>query len=142
MMISTKGRYALRVIIDLAQQEEDSFVSLKSVSERQEISLKYLEMIIAALNKAGLVNSQRGKEGGYRLSRPVEEYNVGEILRAAEGELVPVSCLDCDENICSRSDNCLTLPMWQELDRIINDYLNGVKLTDLMNGDVKADKTE
>lgn len=138
MMISTKGRYALRVMVDLAQQDDDGYVSLKSVSERQEISLKYLEMIISALNKEGLVNSQRGKEGGYKLAKPAHEYTVGEILRAAEGDLVPVSCLDCGENLCARSDNCMTLPMWQELDRIINEYLDSVKLTDLINGDVLA----
>lgn len=136
MMVSTKGRYALRVIIDLAQHKDESYISLKCISERQEISLKYLEMIVAALNKAGLVNSQRGKEGGYKLSKPLAEYNVGEILRAAEGELAPISCLDWGENTCERADTCITLPMWQKLDGLINSYLNSVSIEDLLKGKV------
>lgn len=136
MMVSTKGRYALRVIIDLAQRKDEGYISLKCISERQEISLKYLEMIVSALNKAGLVKSQRGKEGGYKLTKPANEYTVGAILRAAEGNLVPVSCLDCGENTCERSDSCITLPMWQELDRLINDYFDSINIEDMINGKV------
>lgn len=142
MMVSAKGRYALRVIIDLAQSAGDSFVSLKSISERQQISLKYLEMIVAALNRAGLVDSQRGKEGGYRLNKAPSEYSVGEILRAAEGELAPVSCLDCKDNTCERAEKCLTLPMWERLDHLINGYLDGVSVQDLLDGKYQLNPNE
>ena len=133
MLVSSKGRYALRVIIDLAQQDKDGFVSLKSISERQEISFKYLEIIIADLNKAGLVISRRGKDGGYKLSKPVGRYSVGEVLRVAEGDFASTACLSGDENACSRADDCLTIPMWQNLDLLVNNYLDGIKITDLMN---------
>lgn len=138
MMISTKGRYALRVIIDLAQHKDKGYISLKCISKRQEISLKYLEMIVAALNKAGLVQSQRGKEGGYKLTKPAAEYTIGAIVRAAEGKLVPVSCLNCGENTCERAESCITLPMWQELDRLVNVYLDSINIEDLLNGKVSA----
>ncbi|NLW65165.1 MAG: RrF2 family transcriptional regulator [Clostridiales bacterium] len=136
MMVSTKGRYALRVIIDLAQHKDEGYVSLKSISERQKISLKYLEMIAASLNRAGLVQSQRGKEGGYMLTKPAAEYTVGAVLRAAEGDLAPVSCLDCGENTCERADSCITLPMWQRLDGLINGYLDSVSIEDMLKGEL------
>ena len=133
MMISTKGRYALRAMIDLAQHEGEGFLSLKSVAERQDISPKYLEMIVAILNRGGLVISQRGKEGGYRLARPASEILVGEVIRLAEGSLAPVACLDCTDSACERADNCLTLPMWRKLDGLINEYLDSVSIEDLLN---------
>ena len=133
MMISTKGRYALRVMIDLAQHEGEGFLSLKSVAERQDISPKYLEMIVAILNRGGLVISQRGKEGGYRLARPASEILVGEVIRLAEGSLAPVACLDCTDSACERADNCLTPPMWRKLDGLINEYLDSVSIEDLLN---------
>lgn len=135
MMVSTKGRYALRVMLDLAQQNKDAYISLKSISERQKISMKYLEAIVALLNKAGLLNSQRGKDGGYRLSRAPGEYPVSEILKLTEGTLAPVACLEegCNAD-CALSANCLTRPMWQRLDGIIDEYLSGVTLEDLLHG--------
>lgn len=135
MMVSTKGRYALRVMLDLAQQDRDAYISLKSISERQGISLKYLEAIVALLNKAGLLQSQRGKDGGYRLVRPAQEYPVGEILKLTEGTLAPVACVGegCDAE-CGLSAGCLTRPMWLRLDSIIEDYLSGVTLADLLEG--------
>lgn len=133
MMISTKGRYGLRVMIDLAQQNTETFVSLKSISERQEISMKYLEMIVAALNKAGLVQSQRGKDGGYRLTRDTDDYSIGEIIRTTEGGLATVSCAECSEDkSCSKSQACLTFPLWQRLDDYINSYLDGISLRDIL----------
>lgn len=135
MMVSTKGRYALRVMLDLAQQDRDAYISLKSISERQNISMKYLEAIVAMLNKAGLLKSQRGKEGGYRLARLPEEYPVGEILKLTEGTLSPVACLEdgCNDE-CELSPNCMTRPLWQRLDSMIDGYLAGVTLEDLLHG--------
>ena len=112
MVISTKGRYALRLMIDLAQHCDEGFISLKTVSQRQDVSLKYMEAIAAALNRANLVNSQRGKEGGYRLSRPASEITVAEVLHSTEGSMAAVSCLDAGENGCERAAQCLTLPTW------------------------------
>lgn len=137
MMISTKGRYALRVMLDLAQQEEEGYISLKSISGRQGISVKYMEMIVAILNKAGFVKSLRGKEGGYRLARPASEYTVGSILKLTDGSLAPVSCLEhCEDSKCGRSGACLTLPMWKKLDVLIDSYLEGITLQDLLDGNV------
>lgn len=135
MMVSTKGRYALRVMLDLAQQESDAYISLKSISKRQQISMKYLEAIVAMLNRAGLLLSQRGKEGGYRLAREAKDYPVSEILKLTEKTLAPVACLEagCSEE-CALSANCLTRPMWQRLDGIIDEYLSGVTLADLLEG--------
>lgn len=138
MMVSTKGRYALRVMMDLARHNgEDGFVSLKEVAERQNISMKYLEAIVAMLNKAGLVASKRGKEGGYRLLRTAGEYTVAEILTLTEGSLAPVACMEetgC--TACEQSSLCQTLPLWQKLDSIIEDYLRAVTLEDLLNGNL------
>lgn len=134
MMISTKGRYALRVMLDLAQQPADAYISLKSISERQNVSMKYLEAIVALLTKAGLLNSLRGKNGGYCLSRKPEEYTVGEILKLSEGTLAPVSCVDCASK-CERADTCMTRPMWQELDKLIDQYLESKTLADLLKKD-------
>lgn len=135
MMISTKGRYALRIMVDLAQHKGEGFISLKLISERQEISLKYLEAIIGILNRAGLVLSMRGKSGGYKLQRESKDYTVGTILRLTEGGLVPVNCGKCSaEHVCSRGDECLSYPLWDNLDRLINDYLDSVTLEDVLEG--------
>ncbi len=135
MNITSKGRYALRVMIDLAQHPDEGFVSLKTVAERQGISMKYLEMIVSSLKKAELVESTRGKEGGYRLSRSPADYSVGEILRCLEDNLAPVSCIKDGEIQCDKAAACVTLPMWKELDELTNAYLDGVSLQDLLTGE-------
>lgn len=132
MLVSTKGRYALRVMLELAQFGGEGYLPLTEIAERQDISVKYLESIIAVLSKAGLVDGVRGKGGGYRLNRKPDEYSVGEILKLTEGSLAPVACLDCKPNKCERSESCKTLPMWEKLDEIICDYLNSVTLADLL----------
>ena len=134
MVISTKGRYALRLMIDLAQHCDEGFISLKTVSQRQDVSLKYMEAIAAALNRANLVISQRGKEGGYRLSRPASDITVAEVLHSTEGSMAAVSCLDAGENGCERAAQCLTLPMWKKLDAVMDNYLSGVSVQDLLDG--------
>ena len=132
MMISTKGRYALRVMLDLASQPKEEYISLKAISERQEVSMKYLEAIVANLGKAGMLESLRGISGGYRLNKPAASYNVGDIIRAAEGELNAVSCLEESKGGCNRAGECLTLPLWQKLDRMVAEYLDSVTLEDLL----------
>lgn len=134
MMVSTKGRYALRVMLDLAQQPPGEYAALSGVAERQGISVKYLEAIVATLCRAGLLISQRGKNGGYRLAREPGAYTAGSILRLTEGSLAPVNCLACGKNDCGRAAACLTLPMWTELDRRIGEYLESVTLEDLLQG--------
>lgn len=133
MMVSTKGRYALRVMLDLAQQEPAAFVSLRAIALRQDISMKYLESIVAVLNRAGFLESQRGKEGGYRLAKPPAQYTVSSILDLTEGGLAPVACLERDRaGECCRAGDCLTLPLWQKLDSVINTYLASVTLQDVL----------
>ena len=134
MNITSKGRYALRVMLDLAQHPEDGFVSLKTVAERQDISMKYLESIVGSLKKAELLESTRGKEGGYRLSKPPAAFTVEEILRSIEDKLAPVSCIKDGSIQCERASACLTIPMWMELDEITNAYLKTVTLEDLLTG--------
>ena len=134
MNITTKGRYALRVMLDLAQHSDAGFVSLKVTAERQNVSLKYLEMIISHLKKAGLVESTRGKEGGYRLTRDPDQYTVLEILSCIEDNLAPVSCIQAGEIHCDHAEACRTIPMWKELDEITNRYLSSVTLEDLLTG--------
>ncbi len=133
MKISTRGRYALRFMIDIAQHDDGGYTTLKDVSERQCISIKYLEQITALLSKFGLLRSVRGPQGGYKLAKPVEKYTVGEILRITEGNLVPVTCLETEENLCERRDMCPTLPIWVGLTKVINDYFDGITLSDLVN---------
>ena len=135
MNITSRGRYALRVMLDLAQHPDEGYISLKTVAERQDISMKYLEAIVGALKKAGLVDSSRGKEGGYSLLRPPEEYSVGEILRCTEDKLAPVSCITAEGVACAQASACLTLPMWRELDELTNAYLDTVSLRDLLTGE-------
>lgn len=130
MKISTKGRYALRVMIDLAVNDKGDYVSLKDISNRQEVSLKYLEQIMAMLNKAGYVKSSRGNNGGYRLAKSPEEYKVGDILRKTEGDLAPIACVNGEE--CSKRENCKTFKFWQGLDNVINEYVDSKTLADLI----------
>lgn len=137
MRISTKGRYALRIMIDLSHQESGQPVSLRSVAERQEITLKYMEGIMTHLLRAGLVASARGKSGGYYLSRPSKEYTVYEILKAAEGDLSTVHCLATPQNFCPLHQECKTLPLWQGLQNVIRDYLSSYTLED-MRGEKNA----
>ena len=136
MMISTKGRYALRVMLDLASQPSEEYISLKAISDRQEVSMKYLEAIVANLSKAGMLASLRGKSGGYRLNKDASAYSVGDVLRAAEGELNTVNCLEESKGGCNRAGECLTLPLWQKLDQIVGDYLDSVTLRDLLTQDL------
>ena len=134
MMISTKGRYALRVMLDLADQTKGSYIPLKDIAHRQEISVKYLENILASLSRAGLVEAIRGKGGGYRLARKPCDYSVGEILRLAEGSLAPVSCLEAGATPCPKASSCRTLPVWEKLESLICGYLDEVTLTSLLDG--------
>lgn len=135
MMISTKGRYALRVMIDLAQNSGEGFVSLKDVAGRQEISMKYLEMIVSILNRGKMVKSQRGKAGGYRLMREPSEYTVGSIIKLAEGSLAPVSCVE-EGGSCDRMGECVTFPLWKKLDDVIDEYLENITLQDVLEGKI------
>ena len=132
MMISTRGRYALRMMVDLAEHGKEDWVPLKEIAERQDISKKYLEQIIPVLNHAGLLRTSRGFQGGYQLVKAPEDYTVGEILRATEGSLSPVACLEGGENPCPRQATCHTLPVWVGLQKVIDDYLDGVSLADLL----------
>ncbi|MDR0615963.1 MAG: Rrf2 family transcriptional regulator [Synergistaceae bacterium] len=139
MKISTKGRYALRVMVDLAANDTGEFISLRNVSTRQEITIKYLEQIIPLLNRAGFLKSTRGKDGGYRLAKPSRNYTVGGILRAVEGNLAPVACLEDKPNRCPRRADCSTLNVWAGLDKVINDYLDGIRLDDLAEREKNID---
>lgn len=132
MIVSTRGRYALRVMIDLAEHENGSYIPMKDVAERQDISLKYLERILPALSRAGLIEGLQGKGGGYRLTRAPEKYGVGEILRLTEGDLAPVACLECGAAPCERAADCRTVPMWNRLNSLLNDFFDGVTIADLM----------
>lgn len=132
MMISSKGRYALRVMIDLAEHFSGDYIPMKEVAEREEISLKYLEKILPALTKGGLIEGVHGKGGGYRLVRLPDEYNVWEILRLAEGDLAPVTCLESGAARCERSPECRTLPLWRGYYKLTEDYFSGVRLSDLL----------
>ncbi|MGN0527828.1 MAG: RrF2 family transcriptional regulator [Eubacterium sp.] len=133
MKISTKGRYALRMMLDLAEYQQDGFVSLKDVARRQDVSKKYLEQIVAMLNKPGMLKTNRGFQGGYRLAKEPKDYTVGDILRVTEGGLAPVACLEENPNTCERAANCATLPVWQGLYRVINEYLDGITLQDILD---------
>lgn len=132
MRISTKGRYAIRLMIDIAQYSNGHNVSIKDISQRQNISLKYLEQIVNMLSRAGFLRSQRGAQGGYRLVRKPSEYTIGDILRVTEGELAPVSCLEDEENQCPRASTCPTIDFWTGLYKLINEYLDGTTIADLL----------
>ena len=131
MMVSTKGRYALRAMVDIAEHGTGAFIPLKEIARRQEISEKYLESILPALAKAGFLEGLRGKGGGYRLTRAPETYTVGSVLRLVEGNIVPVACLEGSANTCPRACDCRTLPMWQNLQSTIDAFFEGVTLADL-----------
>lgn len=137
MMVSTKGRYALRIMLELARARDGAPVSLRQIARQEEISAKYLESIAAQLLKAGLVTSTRGKDGGYRLTRAPEECSVEEILRLTEGTMAPVACVEPGGG-CGRASHCLTYPMWKQLDQLIEDYLRRVSLADLLEGRLPA----
>ena len=136
MLISTRGRYALRVMIDLAEHACDGYIPMKEVANRQDISLKYLEQIVPTLSKNGFVEGVHGKGGGYRLVKAPEDCIVGDILRLTEGDLAPVACLECGSKPCERASECRTYPMWAEFHKIVNNYFDGITLSDLMKIDI------
>lgn len=133
-MISTKARYALRVMIDLAQHQENGYVPLKEIAKRQEISEKYLEIILKTLVKGNILKGLRGKGGGYMLTRLPEEYTIGEIIELTEGPLAPVACLMPDAETCRRTEECITLPLWKKYNTLIHDFFYNITLADLLNG--------
>ena len=133
MKISTKGRYALRMLLDLAEHKNDGYIALKDIAARQNISKKYLEQIIPVLNKSEILNANRGYQGGYKLAKSPEKYTVGDILRLTEGSIAPVACLDHNPIECDRCDDCITLPIWKGLHKVISDYLDSVTLQDILD---------
>lgn len=133
MKVSTKGRYALRMLIDLAEHANDGFIALKDIAQRQSISKKYLEQIVPILNKTDILKANRGFQGGYMLAKSPDKYTVGMILRLTEGSLSPVACLDQDPIECERSGECATLPIWKGLNKVINDYLDNITLQDVLD---------
>lgn len=140
MKISTKGRYALRMMIDLAQNQGDGYVSLKDIANRQEISKKYLEQIVAILNKPDILRTNRGYQGGYRLAKNANEYTVGDILRLTEGGIAPVSCLENSPITCDRAEDCVTLPVWKGLYKVISEFVDSITLQDIVdkNADISS----
>lgn len=137
MMISTRGRYAFRMMLDLALYQGGGYVSLKDISQRQDISKKYLEQLVPDLCRADFLHAARGAQGGYRLSRTPCEYTVGEIIRAAEGDLAPVACLQADSAPCPHCADCMTLPVWQGLQKVADAYLDGITLQDVLSKNLK-----
>ena len=133
MKISTKGRYALRMMLDLAKNQKSGYISLKDIAERQGISKKYLEQIVPILNSSNFLQTNRGFQGGYRLSKSPDQYTVGMILRLTEGSLAPVACLDQPVNQCERVEECMTLPVWEGLYKAITDYLDNITLQDILD---------
>ena len=134
MLVSTKGRYALRVLVDMAEHRTADYMPLREIARRQNISEKYLESIVKAMVQGGVLAGMRGKGGGYRLSRSPDQITAGEVLRISEGSLSPVSCLEDGAPPCARTEECRTLSMWRGLDKLIQDYLDGVTIADLMCG--------
>lgn len=141
MKISTKGRYALRLMVDLAEHKDNGFIALKDVAKRQNISKKYLEQIVPVLNGAGLLATNRGNRGGYKLAKEPKEYTVGDILRITEGSIAPVSCLDSEVNPCERKNFCQTLYVWEGLYKVVNEYLDSITVQDIVDriGNITAD---
>ena len=133
MMISSRGRYALRTMLDIAEHQGGGYVSLKDCAERQEISKKYLEQIVIIPEVSRMLEAKGGKNGGYRLARSPEEYTVGDVIRAAEGSLCSVACLEVNHSPCPRSARCIALPVWKGLDAVINEYLDGMTLQDVLD---------
>lgn len=142
MMISTKGRYALRVMLDLADHNTGEYIPLKDIAHRQEISVKYLENILASLSRVNLVDAARGKGGGYRLAKAPADYSAGEIIRLAEGSLASVSCLKGEKKGCEKAGHCRALPLWQGLDQMIDQYLDSYSLADLQKQQAELDAAE
>lgn len=139
MRVSTKGRYALRMMVDIASAKDGEFISLRDISERQHLSMKYMEQIVSRLSKAGYLYSVRGPQGGYRLSRPTSEYRIGDILRVTEGELALVRCLDCNRDfICIHNEGCVTKPLWKEIQNRILEYVDSVTLQQLIDGELES----
>lgn len=137
-MVSAKGRYALRIFIDLAQNQGDGFVALSEVSKRQDVSLKYLETIVATLVRGGLLRSQRGMSGGYRLARDAKDISINEIFNITEGSLSPVACINCGENFCNRAGICYTKAMWTNVDNMLNNYFKSVSVQDLLDKNIET----
>lgn len=136
MKISTKGRYALRMMVDIAEHQKDGYVTLKDVAQRQGISKKYLEQIALHLSQAGMLRAVRGYQGGYMLAKAADEYSVNAILQVVEGSMAPVTCLEQTPVACERRDCCKTLPLWRGLERVISDYLSGISLEDVIQGGI------
>lgn len=136
-MFSTRGRYALRFLVDLAENQGDGFITMKDIATRQEISQKYAERLLSILSDNKIVEARHGKGGGYRLSRRPDEYKVSDILRVMDEELAPVACLSCGGSGCHRADGCRTLPMWKELDGIINNFFDNITIADLVQDKTK-----
>lgn len=133
MKISTKGRYALRIMVDLAMHDNGEYIRLKEISERQAVTLKYMEQIMPLLTRSGYVKSYRGNNGGYMLAKKPEEYTVGEILRTTEGSLAPIACIEDSPNRCPRKEQCTTLGFWEGMWKVINEYVDSVTLADLVD---------
>ena len=133
MKISTKGRYAMRMMLDLAEHQNCGFIALKDIAERQNISKKYLEQIIPILNRSGILKTNRGSQGGYQLAKTPDKYTVGEILRLTEGSLSPIACVEENPAECERSGDCAMLPIWQGLYQVINEYLDSITLQNIMD---------
>lgn len=138
MLISTRGRYALRVMIELAEHYDDGYIPMRDIADRQEISLKYLEKILPVLKKNNLIEGVHGKGGGYRLTRDPAKCSVGEILRLTEGDLAPVACLEQGGKPCERREGCSTFPMWRKFDRMINEFFDSITLADFLEDDRKG----
>ncbi len=133
MKISTKGRYALRLLLDLAEHKNDGYIALKDIANRQNVSKKYLEQIIPILNRSDILSANRGYQGGYKLAKEPDQYNIGDILKLTEGSIAPVACLDHDPIECERAADCITLPLWKGLYKVIDDYLSSITLQDLLD---------
>ncbi|MDE5582582.1 MAG: Rrf2 family transcriptional regulator [Ruminococcus sp.] len=139
MKISTKGRYSLRMLADLAIHGEEGYISLKDIAERQDISKKYLEQIVPLLSRSGIIKANRGNKGGYMINGKASELSIGDVLRATEGSLAPVACLEYEPNSCERCDKCPTISIWKELYRLITDYLDGISIQDLADKSISFD---
>lgn len=142
VMISTKGRYALRLMLDLAENQKNGYVALKDIAKRQDISKKYLEQIVPMLNKSGLLLTTRGYQGGYRLAKSADECTVGDILRVTEGSIAPVTCLESQENPCKKADSCITLGVWRGLYDVISEYLDSITLQTILDNNRKQSTDE
>lgn len=142
MKISTKGRYALRMLLDLAGRKDEGYIALKDIASRQRISKKYLEQIVTLLNRSDILRSNRGYQGGYMLAQPGGHYTVGQILRITEGGLCPVSCMEDEPNLCPRGGSCMTLPVWQGLQRVMAEYLDSITLQDIIDNNKNSGADE